>query len=293
MTDSSPVESDEYWLGRNYASASRLNLQHFMWKDAQDFLLHPVIQAHLRHESKSRQADDKQPLHVADVATGTGIWLFDLLKSQETHDVAIQYHGFDISQVLFPHKAWLPKNVVLSTSNLLQEPPQSLHGQFDVVHIRLVLSLVGKDSPRPIIQHVKKLLKPGGYLQWDEFDPPNQHKVVFPGPETPASKLVAVFKLMKELVDPSWVQILPQTLEEEGFETAAQSLYEPRTEMFKAWTYMDLCVMEELSRNRFRREDEAASAALRRLIQEAHAEADGTGAVVRFRPAITIARKPL
>lgn len=86
------------------------------------------------------------------------IWLFDLAKSLEVSGLNIQYRGFDISKASFPHSAWLPKNIVLSTSNLLEEPPASLHGQFDVVHVRLVLSLVGSGSPRSIIRHIKMLL---------------------------------------------------------------------------------------------------------------------------------------
>lgn len=86
------------------------------------------------------------------------IWLFDLAKSPEVSGLNIQYHGFDISRASFPHSAWLPKNIILSTSNLLEEPPASLHGQFDFVHVRLVLSLVGSGSPNSIIRHIKMLL---------------------------------------------------------------------------------------------------------------------------------------
>lgn len=86
------------------------------------------------------------------------IWLFDLAKSPEVSGLDIQYRGLDISRASFPHSAWLPKNIVLSTSNLLEEPPESLHGQFDVVHVRLVLSLIGSGSPKPIIRHIKMLL---------------------------------------------------------------------------------------------------------------------------------------
>lgn len=154
--------------------AFRLNLQHFLYKDAQGFLLHPVIQAELR---KKQATESEESLSIADLATGTGsvtccsvrpvmssltqahrLWIFDLVKSPEVSGLNIKYHGFDISRALFPHNSWLPKNIVLSTSNLLEEPPQSLHGQFDVVHIRLVLSLIRSGSPKPVIQHIKMLL---------------------------------------------------------------------------------------------------------------------------------------
>ncbi|KAI1200883.1 hypothetical protein F5X97DRAFT_292391, partial [Nemania serpens] len=158
MTDSSSKNPDGYRLGRSYVAALRLNLQHFVYKDAQGFLLHPTIQAELRRKNESKQTGTQEPLYVADLATGTGIWLFDLAKSPEVSGLDIQYRGLDISRASFPHSAWLPKNIVLSTSNLLEEPPESLHGQFDVVHVRLVLSLIGSGSPKPIIRHIKMLL---------------------------------------------------------------------------------------------------------------------------------------
>ncbi|TGJ80414.1 hypothetical protein E0Z10_g8351 [Xylaria hypoxylon] len=293
MTDPGPTNSDGYRLGRDYAAASRLNLQHFMYKDAQGFLLHPVIQTNLRHKQESRETGSKDLLHVADLATGTGLWLFDLVKSPEVNGLDIQYHGFDISRALFPHDAWLPKNVVLSTSNMLEEPPQSLHGQFDVVHLRLVLSLIRSDSPKPIIQHIKMLLKPGGYVQWDELDPFNHYDVLTPNLDSTAPNMTATFQKIKDLADWSWIARLPETLLEEGFQTAVQYPHEPAPEMFKAWAHMDLCLAEELSLNWNGRDDEDGKA-WRQLIPKAYEEADNaTGAGLRIRPTVTIARKPL
>jgi hypothetical protein len=95
------------------------------------------------------------------------LWLFDLAKSSEIissavtkQEVVVKYSGFDISRTLFPHEAWLPKNVTLETADLLAEPPAALHGLFDVVHLRLVLSLIRGGSPGPVIRHLKMLLSP-------------------------------------------------------------------------------------------------------------------------------------
>ncbi|KAI0532578.1 hypothetical protein GGR58DRAFT_489759 [Xylaria digitata] len=290
MADLGTTISDDYRLGRNYVAASRLNLQHFMYKDAQGFLLHPVIQNYLRHKQESRRKD---LLQVADLATGTGLWLFDLVKSPEVNGLDIQYYGFDISRALFPHNSWLPKNVVLSTSNLLEEPPQSLHGQFDIVHLRLVLSLIRGGSPKPVIRHIKMLLKPGGYVQWDELDPFNHFDVLTPKPDSEAPNMTATFQKIKDLADWSWIARLPETLLEEGFQTAVQYSYEPTPEMFKAWMYLDLCSAEELSLHWNGRDDEDGKA-WRQLIPKAYEEADKSiGAVLRNCPTVTIARKPL
>ncbi|KAI1425290.1 hypothetical protein F5Y12DRAFT_747719 [Xylaria sp. FL1777] len=293
MTNTDSTTSDGYNLARDYAAASRLNLQHFLYKDAQEFLLHPLIQTSLRQKKDSSQTSSGDQLHIADLATGTGIWLFDLLKSPEISGLDIQFHGFDISKALFPHSSWLPKNVVLSTSNLLEDPPQSLHGQFDVVHLRLVLSLIRSGSPKPVIQHIKKLLKPGGYLQWDELDPFNHYDVLSPEPDIKAPNMKATFEKVESLADWSWIAKLPETLLEEGFESAVQHPHEPAPEMFKTWTYLDLCLVEELSLNWNGRDDEHGEK-WRRLLPKAYKEADeSTGAVLRIRPTVTTARKPL
>ncbi|KAI8951037.1 hypothetical protein F4801DRAFT_589909 [Xylaria longipes] len=293
MTDSSATNSDGYRLGRSYLAASRLNLQHFMYKDAQGFLLHPVIQADLHHKQEEKQNGSKDSLRVADLATGTAIWLFDLIKSPEVSGLDVQFQGFDISRALFPHSSWLPKNIVLSTSNLLEEPPRSLHGQFDAVHLRLVLSLIRSGSPKPIIQHAKMLLKPGGYLQWDELDPFNHFDVLTPESRTNAPNMKATFQNIKDLADWSWIAKLPQTLLEEGFQDAVQHSHEPRSEMFKCWAYQDLCSAEELSFHWYGSDDESGKN-WREHIPKAYEEADeSNGAVLRSCPTVTIARKPL
>ncbi|KAI1170461.1 hypothetical protein F4777DRAFT_569009 [Nemania sp. FL0916] len=294
MSDTNSDNSERYRLGRTYAASSRLNLQHFLWKNAQGFLLHPVIQAQLRdrHEQSSNSGDN--PFYLADLATGTGIWLFDLAKSSDSSGLNMQYHGFDISRVLFPHNSWLPNNIVLSTSNVLALPPQSLHGQFDVVHLRLVLPIVRSGSPKPIIQHIKMLLKPGGYVQWDEIDIFNHYDVVTPDPNVDAPNMTAAFQKIKDLADWSWIKRLPQTLAEEGFEKAVQHHYEPGPEMFMAWAHMNLCTAEDLSLNWFDQDDEEDGEEWRKLLPKACEESDEPiRAGHNAHPTITIAMKPL
>lgn len=95
MPESSVTNEDGYRLGRGYIAASRyafalrdelsktpyehlltrtarLNLQHFLYKEANGFLLHSTIQDYLRRRQESGQDGNKEPLHVADLATGTG-----------------------------------------------------------------------------------------------------------------------------------------------------------------------------------------------------------------------------
>ena len=40
---------------------------------------------------------------------------------------------------------------------------------YDVVHVRLLFVVVRNENPGTILENLKRLLKPGGYLQWDEL----------------------------------------------------------------------------------------------------------------------------
>lgn len=57
--------NDGYILGRTFASSSRLNLSHFLWKHILGYTVHPNIPT-----SGFRR--------IADVATGTAIWPLDV-----------------------------------------------------------------------------------------------------------------------------------------------------------------------------------------------------------------------
>ena len=52
----------------------------------------------------------------------------------------------------------LPSNVKLYEKDAMEEPPQHLQGQYDIVHLRLFMSSVLKGDPAPVIRHCSKLL---------------------------------------------------------------------------------------------------------------------------------------
>ena len=43
-------------------------------------------------------------------------------------------------------------------------------GQYDVVHRRLIFTVMRDEDARPLIRNLTRLLKPGGWLQWDELN---------------------------------------------------------------------------------------------------------------------------
>ncbi|OTB02438.1 hypothetical protein M426DRAFT_264618 [Hypoxylon sp. CI-4A] len=108
------------------------------------------------------------PQHrIADIGTGTGIWLTDLSTRIPT---TVQLDGLDISLEATPPAQWVPSNVSFFEWDIRQDVPEKLVGQYDIVHIRLfIFVLLEKEIPG-VLQKLTMLLKPGGYLQWDEVD---------------------------------------------------------------------------------------------------------------------------
>lgn len=75
-----------------------------------------------------------------------------------------QIHGYDISDRLFPPAEWLPSNVTLSTWDALSEVPEHMKGQYDVVHVRFLLTIVANNDPSKLAKNLIEMLS--------KFDPP-------------------------------------------------------------------------------------------------------------------------
>jgi hypothetical protein len=55
----------------------------------------------------------------------------------------------------------LPKRVQLKAVDAAKPPPKKLKGQFDVVYVRLLQSVIMNDDPSWAISHYVELLRPG------------------------------------------------------------------------------------------------------------------------------------
>lgn len=78
-------------------------------------------------------------------------------------------YGFDIQPAHFPAKSFLPDNVDLTEANVLTgQIPEKWLGTFDIVHIRAFASIIKNNDTSPILKVVTSLLRPGGYVQWEE-----------------------------------------------------------------------------------------------------------------------------
>jgi ubiquinone/menaquinone biosynthesis C-methylase UbiE len=121
------------------------------------YLLHPSIACKLPKEAR-----------IADVATGTGVWLKDVASSSpSTHT----FHGYDISPEQFLPTSSLPLNVSLDLLDLKQSIPEELRGTYDLVNVRLIIISMGPvETWQDTLKNLITLLKPGGCITWTEGD---------------------------------------------------------------------------------------------------------------------------
>ncbi|KAE8321016.1 hypothetical protein BDV39DRAFT_197985 [Aspergillus sergii] len=232
----------DYMLDRSYTAASRLNYQFYLWKDALQFNLHPSIML---------PQDISTPLWIADLATGTAIWLLDLLRDPAiAYYPSLRLHGFDIDLTNAPLPEWLPPPITLRQLDVFEDVPRDLLGRYDVVHLRLLVLVVQNSDPLPIIHRVHQMLKPGGYIQWDDLNYPDSEVVKSQAMgDVPTPAHDAFLRFAQSSGRNDWVLDLPYHLMERhgGFESAQLRNYTDRLEMRKANGDQYILVMEEFS----------------------------------------------
>ncbi|KAF9883646.1 hypothetical protein FE257_003080 [Aspergillus nanangensis] len=110
-----------------------------------------------------------EPLRIADVATGTGQWLLDVYN-QLPNLSSSRFMGFDVSPALFPPPQALPAQVTLHEHDIRHQFPAEISGTFDVVHARFLKYAFLKTEWEGVLHNMIYLLKPGGYLLWEDSD---------------------------------------------------------------------------------------------------------------------------
>ncbi|KAH0339621.1 hypothetical protein KCU81_g7226, partial [Aureobasidium melanogenum] len=151
------ASSDAYGLTRDAVESQRLNAQHNIWKTNIGYMLHPRIQKDLA----------ENPC-IGDVGTGTGIWIVDLASEMASNGKAAKYEGLDISSSQFPQNS--PDGITFSTFNLLEPVPKHMQATFDVIHLRLLILGLPRNTWKTACENIFALLKPGGWVQWEEAD---------------------------------------------------------------------------------------------------------------------------
>ncbi|APA10736.1 hypothetical protein sscle_06g055060 [Sclerotinia sclerotiorum 1980 UF-70] len=230
--------SDDYVLKRDYVASCRLNLQQYLWKDTLGFTLHPNI-----------NPDSLGPApRIADIATGTGIWL---LETRKMFQSSAQLDGFDIDLGQASHAQWMPSNVTLRKWNMFEDVPSDLIGVYDVIHIRLVMLVIKDNNPLPLIRNLRKMLKPGGYLQWDEVDQMGK-QIVKVSKETRSDGINKMFRVdIPEGVKGSddWQRDLSSMLASEGFNSVQRYQFDPPATTVRYWHDMYSLAWDEFLTN--------------------------------------------
>lgn len=164
MIQSAAMDSNrkEYPLPRDISESERLNSQHEAFVSSAGFLLHPRIVASTLSLAESPQ--------VADIATGTGVWLLALEREMKDQPLTWHLSGLDISAEQFPTSSASKSSCRFSILDIRQPIPQHLKGSFHVVHIRLLVGGLTTPDWSTVAQNAFDLLKPGGWIQWHEFD---------------------------------------------------------------------------------------------------------------------------
>ncbi|KAL9612348.1 MAG: hypothetical protein Q9167_003035 [Letrouitia subvulpina] len=229
MAGSGESEEDEYILNRSYAASARLNLQHYLWLDNANFqLLHPAIPLEDPH------------LKIADVGTGTGIWL--LAVARQVPPTA-QLDGLDISLDQVPPREWLPPNVNFRRHDVYEPPSLDFEARYDIIHVRHLLLVVRENDPAPVLRNLLQMLKPGGYLQWGEFNLSNRLAMRCQ-PDRSMVEMKGLSQRIREfLPEPliSWPGELDGMFEREKLENI--SFIRTRTEPYHFGFHMDVLLL--------------------------------------------------
>lgn len=103
----------------------------------------------------------------------------------------VEFYGFDIQPSHFPPSSDIPSNVHLLERNILDTDfAKEYQESFDIVHIRAFGSLIKNSDTSPVCHAAKSLLKPGGYIQWEEADQSNMHSFLEGKPAPKATTLI-------------------------------------------------------------------------------------------------------
>ncbi|KAK4098622.1 hypothetical protein N658DRAFT_499298 [Parathielavia hyrcaniae] len=148
----------------------RLHEQHIFTTKTFGFLIHPNIPI------PPRSSHDGSPttLKIADIGTGTAIWLLDVAKTLSATTTTpaatpptYQLTGYDITDSAFPAPETLPPNVSLRTHDMRVPFPEAELGTYDLVAVRFVSSASTRREWGQAVRNIAALLKPGaGWLQW-------------------------------------------------------------------------------------------------------------------------------
>ncbi|KZT40970.1 S-adenosyl-L-methionine-dependent methyltransferase [Sistotremastrum suecicum HHB10207 ss-3] len=145
--------SEVYQLPADPAEFNRLDLQHRIWLK---LMKGPVPFSEQMLDDLLREREGYQPA-ILDLGRGSGIWSIEMAERFPHAKVV----GFDLVESQPPA---LPNNCTFLTGDLTRGL-QPLYGQFDLVHLRLVmLHIKGKEVKEAALKEAVSCLRPGGII---------------------------------------------------------------------------------------------------------------------------------
>ncbi|KAJ3130281.1 hypothetical protein HK098_004328 [Nowakowskiella sp. JEL0407] len=148
------IEKSAYPLPADIQEQDRLELQHLLYRHSFNRAHHFPIDPNVPEGS----------LRILDVGCGPGAWMRDIAETYPQAKVL----GVDMAKSLFTGVEVLP-NMKFFTGNILERIPFK-DANFDVVHQRLMVTAIPNDKWDHVILELKRVLKPGGYIELCEPD---------------------------------------------------------------------------------------------------------------------------
>ncbi|RYP22057.1 hypothetical protein DL767_009131 [Monosporascus sp. MG133] len=241
--DYQEYDQSTYWAApvRNFRTSARLHLQHLLFQNTLGYILEPHVEDSVRGAKQ---------LSVADLGCGNGAWLSDLDRMLSDRGISAKLDGYDINTINFPAPPFLPQSVSLTKLDVLGELPEELKGTYDIVHVRAFTSIIVNSNLTPLLSAALALLKPGGWLQWEESRA-DTYYVEAPSADTSKTACEAIVRLLQaggkaRGANFEFLGGLDGHLKEYGFEDVHVQMTNNRKQDLKAWTEDYLMVWEEL-----------------------------------------------
>ena len=135
-------------LQRDSLESKRLDAQHdYMRTLSNGHLIHPSVPINVIRT-------------VADVGTGTGVWLRDIATSSSvTNGEEATFVGFDISPLQFPSPETVSPNVNFVVHDITKPFPTKYYESFDLVNVRLLSYAIRAVDLEKTVWHILQILR--------------------------------------------------------------------------------------------------------------------------------------
>ena len=158
------------------------------------------------------------------------------------------------------------------------------------MHVRLLVLVIPNGKPQSVLRRLFQLLKPGGYLQWEDLDCVDMH-VKRIDSSVPAPALDQIRDMCYAGGRYNWVLDLSQSIVEVGFEVLGFYHYGDDGDLVRAFNEQHLLTMEEFALNLIRIGKKEEAAKFFELIGDGYQESiEGAGLCIPR--VVCVAAKP-